>query len=262
MRGATKGEARRCRVMRTMDSPLATGVDSTRHGPWGASVIRSATRPVRAPFAILALLTRAVHGDSLLHEQFDGCSGLYPVSQYVVSDPYYEFRIADDFIVPPGADWSISQVAAEGGFFGGGFLPASFDVYFYDDASGSPGAALAACANPATSYNNLLDFFVVSLATPCVLSGGATRKTYWVSLQARVPDVSFADWGWHSRALTSGNASRIEYPGGVKGDACKSWRLKSDCLASESPYPDQCFGLAGDSPVIFANDFDGPAAGH
>jgi hypothetical protein len=215
-----------------------------------------------ASVAIVALLTSAVHASSLLYDQINSCGGNYLVSQYVESDTYYEFRAADDFLVPAGADWSIEQVTADGGFFGGGLFADSFDVFFYDDAAGAPGDAIAACANAGVPYVKSVNSFTVSLSAPCVLSGGTGGRAYWVSMQANVPDISYADWGWHERTVLTGNASRVEYPGGAEGSACLTWGLKTDCVgAFESANPDQCFSLSGVSPVIFGNDFEGPPAG-
>ena len=218
------------------------------------TIFRGATRRW-VGLGVIVMSTPALHATGVLYDQNNACGNTYIVSKNTIGDPYYESRVADDFFVPAGATWSLAQVVPTGGYFGGAQTAASFDVFFYEDAAGSPGNSIPACANAGISVTKTVNLFTAALQNTCSLSGGAGGRTYWFSAQANLADSPYTDWAWRERTVQTGNKARIEHPGGA---GCIPWGLKTDCVgAFEAATPDQCFALVGDSPIVFSNGFDG-----
>src|ERR1043166_7436174 len=107
---------------------------------------------------------------------------------------------ADDFVVPAGQTWNITEVDVAGEYSVGGGPAASFHVFFYSDSATLPGTLVATrLANTYTGGANAL----ITLTTPVVLGPG----TYWVSVQARQDDVSAGQWFWDNRLVISNSGA-------------------------------------------------------
>ena len=87
--------------------------------------------------------------------------------------------IADDFVVPAGQTWTITEVDAQGLYFNGPGPAASFNIFFYQNSGTLPGTNRVHRDGPAHMSNNA-GVFQVTLTAPAVLAAG----TYWVSVQA------------------------------------------------------------------------------
>src|SRR5438094_4807671 len=71
-------------------------------------------------------------------------------------DPFDSFA-ADDFVVPGGQTWNITEVDVSGEYSVGGGPAASFHVFFYSDTATLPGALVATrLANPYSGGANAL----------------------------------------------------------------------------------------------------------
>src|SRR5438093_1549452 len=96
---------------------------------------------------------------------------------------------ADDFVIPAGQTWTITEVDVAGEYTVGGGPAASFHVFFYSDTATLPGALVATrLANPYSGGANAL----ITLTSPVILTPG----TYWVAVQARQDDVPAGQWFW------------------------------------------------------------------
>src|SRR5262245_11241445 len=85
---------------------------------------------------------------------------------------------ADDFVVPAGQSWTITEVDVSGEYSTGGGPAASFHVFFYQDNLTLPGTLVATrLANP---YSNGASA-MITLTSSVTLGPG----TYWVAVQAR-----------------------------------------------------------------------------
>ena len=105
-----------------------------------------------------------------------------------VNDPFDTFA-ADDFVVPAGQTWTISEVDVAGEYGNGPGPAASFNVFFYTDSATLPGTLIATrLANPFSNGANAM----ITLTSPVVLTAG----TYWVSVQAREDFTPFGQWFW------------------------------------------------------------------
>ena len=142
-----------------------------------------------------------------------------PSQVFEPANTAFNSQSADDFTVPAGAGWSITQITTRGINTGGG-VPTSVNVFFYANSAGNlPGAAIA-------SYNNVATFvrtganYVVTLPTALNLTGG----TYWMSFQVNMPFVGQGQWFWGNfGAANIGNQYAWQNPGGGFGTPCTSW---------------------------------------
>src|SRR6266540_1846667 len=118
---------------------------------------------------------------------------------------------ADDFVVPGGQTWNITEVDVAGEYSTGG--PAdSFHVFFYADSGTLPGA--------------------VTL----------TAGTYWVAVQARQDFGTAGQWFWDNRLIISNSGAAWQNPGGGFGVGCLTYGRKTTCLPTQNG-PDQLFRL-------------------
>ena len=153
-------------------------------------------------------------------------------------DAFDDF-VADDFVVPGGQTWNISEVDVQGLYFNCTTCgPAvSFNVFFYQDSATLPGTLVA--TRLANTYTGTTDF-VITLSSAVTLTPG----TYWVSVQARMDLAVGGQWGWQDRTIQSNSGAAFENPGG--GFACpggNGWVRKPTCVGTTSP--DQVFRLVG-----------------
>ena len=100
---------------------------------------------------------------------------------------------ADDFTVPSGNVWNIESIAVIGVYYG--TLPADcFEITFYEDNGGLPGAVIYHAT--AQSFIRTGDVFEVNLDVPLVLSAG----TYWFSAMTDMAFGSHYQWFWQPAA--------------------------------------------------------------
>src|SRR5207237_4218188 len=118
-----------------------------------------------------------------LYAQLNNAGTISTGSQdFETANNAFDDLTADDFVVPGGQTWNITEVDAQGVYFNGPGPAASFHVFIYQDSGGLPGTNVyTAMAQP---YVNNAGVFQITLTVPAVLASG----TYWVSVQARQDD--------------------------------------------------------------------------
>lgn len=197
-----------------------------------------------------------ITGDDVLYEQLDnpGTEGGLASQDYETANDAFDNQIADDFTIPQGQLWRITQVdvvASES-------VPLQwFNVYFFNDASGLPGTEVARRMALPFSDGTSTE---ISIDNPVFLGAG----TWWIAVQAR---LDFADgrWKWMSYALDNGAPAAIRNPGGGYGDiTCEEWTPLPTCVPSLTEH-DRLFRLHGAQVVnsgTFPPDefFDGETA--
>jgi hypothetical protein len=139
-------------------------------------------------------------------------------------------KAADDFAVPSGLSWSVETVLVR--TFGMD-TPEAFNISFYANSEGVPGAEVA--SKPGVTASGSAPE-VLSLGTPVVLGPG----TYWVSVQGT------DQWLWQNRTVITG--SPAAYSGGIPTGGCMAglpeWYIRArDCTMTGGP--DQMFRLDG-----------------
>jgi hypothetical protein len=175
----------------------------------------------------------------ILYDQYDNPA---PTPGGVTSQDFepaldnYDSFAADDFVVPAGQRWNITQVHVIGEYSEPPVPLDSFHVFFYRDSATLPGTLVASrVANP---YSGFVDF-VITLTSPVTLTEG----TYWVSVQAREDFNTSGQWFWDNRLVISNAGAAWQNPGGGFGAGCLTWGRKTSCLTQNGP--DQLFRLVG-----------------
>src|ERR1043166_492355 len=178
----------------------------------------------------------------ILYDQYDNAGTNATSSQdfEAAFDPFDDFT-ADDFVVPGGQTWNVSEVDIQGTYDGFTGPAIAFHVFFYQDSGGLPGTQVYAAMNqPYTTSNNIE--FVVNLTTPAVLGPG----TYWVSVQCRMDFNVGGQWYWQDRTVQSNNGAAWENPGGGFG-ICQTWGRRGDPAGCniDPGVPDQVYRIRG-----------------
>jgi hypothetical protein len=153
---------------------------------------------------------------------------------------FFDSQAADDFIVPAGQTWQLTEVDVLGEYDSTG-PAASFHVFFYENGVGDlPGSLVASrLENPYTGSSD----FVITLSEPVTLPEGH----YWVSVQARQDITQAGFWLWHNRTVQSNSGAAWQNPGNGFGTECVVWIRKITCAALGETAPDQVFRLVGTS---------------
>jgi hypothetical protein len=201
--------------------------------------------------AATAALTVAVaptaSSAAVLYDQTDhqGADGFG--SNAFAADPAFSDQIADDFVVPPGQHWALSEVDVFG-FSTGPTIP-SVNVFLYANAGTLPGTQLFAQNNIAAPGG--ANFTIPLTGAPTLDPG-----TYWVSAQANAPSGS--QWSWYDRTPQSGNPAAYRQPGGT---GCTSWTARTTCFNADLTAPDQLFKLLGTFRQVLGIDKAGAGSG-
>jgi len=178
---------------------------------------------------------------SILYDQYDNFATKEPVNipsqDAETALDFFDSQAADDFIVPAGQIWHVTEVDVLAEYDSTG-PAASFHVFFYENGAGDlPGILVASrLENPYTGSND----FVITLTEPVTLPEGH----YWVSVQAL--DITQAGfWLWHNRTVQSNSGAAWQNPGNGFGTGCVIWVRKTACAQLSQIAPDQVFSLIG-----------------
>jgi hypothetical protein len=173
----------------------------------------------------------------ILYDQLDNPGTFSPVSQEFPDEPDFTAFTADDFFVPGGQSWRITEVYAQGVYFNGSGPANNFNVFFYQDNGGLPGTQVYSAT--AQQYVNVDGVFGVTLSRAATLTSGI----YWVSVQAHMPVDPNGQWGWTDRTVQANSPAAWQNPSGGFG-ICPIWDLRTTCVG-DPPAPDQMFRLIG-----------------
>ena len=164
----------------------------------------------------------------VLYDQHGTDSGIGIVSQNFESAfDAYDAQAADDFTVPAGQTWKVTEVDASGVYFGG-YGPARDEtVTFYKNKKGHPGKQKASVTAAGSDSGGT---FAISLGKKGVkLKGGAKGTTYWVSVVANMDFGVGGEWGWENQTTAVGNPAQWQNPGGGFG-VCPTWDDENVCI--------------------------------
>ena len=161
----------------------------------------------------------------VLYDQYNNASTAASLSSTFTDFPTFNADLADDFVVPGGQTWNVQSIDADGLYFNGPGPAASFNVFFYADNGGLPGAQVFSATNQPFTQNG--STFTVNLASPAVLTAG----TYWVEMQGNMTFNPNGEWGWTDRTVQSNNPAAWQNPGGGFG-MCPTWTVKTVCIPS------------------------------
>jgi hypothetical protein len=181
-------------------------------------------------------------GAKLLYSQNSNDAGNFIDSQNFTSDfsPTYNNQGADDFVVPKGSAWTISEIDVTGAYFNGSGPAISENIIFYKDKKSEPGIPVKN-----GSFKNLNGSggpnFVIKLPRKGIeLRAGK----YWVSVIANIGFDGGGQWGWEVNGAQHGNEAMWQNPDNGFGTDCITWKTIESCLARG---PDLMFALQGTS---------------
>jgi hypothetical protein len=180
--------------------------------------------------------------ETVLYDQYDNFSTKefpnIPSQDAETALDFFDSQAADDFIVPAGQAWQVTEVDVLGEYDSAG-PAASFHVFFYQNGAGDlPGTLVASrLENPYTGSND----FVITLTEPIIVPEGH----YWVSVQARQDITQAGFWLWHNRTVQSNSGAAWQNPGNGFGTGCVVWVRRTACAQLAQTAPDQVFRLIG-----------------
>jgi hypothetical protein len=146
--------------------------------------------------------------------------------------------------VPTTQIWTVGQVVAKGVYFNGPGPASTFNVTFYSNVAGFPGAVVPGGTYTLLAYtfvSGTPSTFTICLPTPLVLTPG----TYWVSIQANMNFTPFGEWGWTDRTTTSNSAAVWQNPGMGFGTGCTAYGRRGTSCGIDPTAPDQSFQIRG-----------------
>jgi hypothetical protein len=210
-----------------------------------SSIREPGSEPVmtgRASSAVTSGLTRSsavrslrmpVYPHVVLYDQYDNDLNNGIVSANRTDSPPLSAEAADNFVVPGGQTWTVTEVDIRSPL--GFTAPTSFAVNFYlDNGSGFPGTQVYTSSGLAVTGN---PDYIITLTVPAVLTSG----TYWVSA---VGTITGTNWYWEGRSITNNTYSTAwRNPGGGYGTPCTDWGRLTTCIGIN--WPDQMFRIVG-----------------
>jgi len=178
-------------------------------------------------------LTRAI-----LWAQMTPSDGLIASQDFEASFDAYDCKGADDFVVTDGP-WTVGVIKFLGGYWNGSGPAQSFNIEFYNNNAGIPGASIVSFTNlpyTAVAVGSIFEFTVYIPAQ--VFANGH----YWISIQARMDYGTGGQYGWQPHAPPQvQNERHWINPGGGFG-CCTSWTPGTTVWPSQVAR-DLCFQL-------------------
>ena len=176
----------------------------------------------------------------ILYDQFDSFSTSAVITQdFEDARNVLDSEAADDFVVPAGQQWNISEVDIYGIYLGGE-PPTSVHVRFYRNAAGDlPGVMLAERLDQ--TYKVSFGEILITVAPPVDLGPG----TYWVGVQARLDNAPGNRYAaWVMRTVLSNAGAAWKNPGNGWHTGCTMFQRRPTCIP-EFQDPDQVYRLRG-----------------
>ena len=221
--------------MLLLAAAAAFAMSASAAGPSASSFgtgAKAGTKPAQGP-------------DATLYDQNDDANGVGIVSQnFEATFDAYDAQGADDFAVPSGQCWKITEVDVSGVYFNGSGPAPSVHVTIYKQKGGAPNEAAIVADYPSVVPADSAGSYAITLPTAAKAKGG---KKYWVSVYANMDFQVGGEWGWSTRNTQSGTAAMWKNPGGGFGTGCSAYGDMITCLGALGQGPDFMFALKGKS---------------
>jgi hypothetical protein len=173
-----------------------------------------------------------------LYDQTARDSGISIVSQNFESTfDAYDCQAADDFVVPDGAKWRVTEIDILGTTFNGSGKADSENLLIYKNKRSKPGKVVA-------EYDGIVGAevngsFFIGLGRGVRLKPGH----YWLSFQANESFNLQGEWGWEASEDVVGLPSLWRNPGDGFETGCTDWTTETECIPDGQG--DQMFALKG-----------------
>jgi hypothetical protein len=181
---------------------------------------------------------------AVLYDQNDNDSGSNVTSQNFESIyDAYDTQSADDFTVPAGVKWKLTEVDVTGAYSVAGPVSSMHVTIYMASKKGQPKKVVADFPE-VFGTDNGTGSFELPLPSKVTLKPG----TYWVSVQANMDFDVGGQWFWQNRSVVSGMGALWQNPGDGFGTGCVSYADESACLGTG--VGDKMFTLRGKVKVI------------
>jgi len=220
--------------MLLLAAAAAFAMSATAAGPGASSAgtgAKAGVKPAQGP-------------DATLYDQNNNSTGIGIVSQnFEATFDAYDAQGADDFQVPSGECWKITEVDVSGVYFNGSGPASSVHVTFYKQKAGAPNESGIIADFPAIVPVDSAGSFTIAL--PSAVKAKSNKK-YWVSVAANLDFQVGGEWGWDTNASQAGTAAMWKNPGGGFATGCSAYTDLNTCIPSGEG-PDYMFALKGKS---------------
>ena len=160
---------------------------------------------------------------------------------FLAPNQAYDSEAADDFVVPAGSTWTLTEVEVTGSSTGSSRYGTSFRVRVYNSSGSTPGGTVLLDRTSVATGSG--GSYVLPLSNAPALPAG----TYWLSVQSVVGSAPGSQWYWNRTTGAEVDFFRVwRNPGGGYGTNCTSF--SSACFGSGGP--DLSFRLVGDEGAI------------
>lgn len=152
----------------------------------------------------------------------------------------YSDQAADDFAVPSGQVWKITEVDVSGRYYNNTAKASSENVIFYKNENGKPGTPVMNGMFANLIGTDSAGNFLIELPGKGLKLGPGR---YWVSVIINLGFYEQGDlWGWDANRKKHGKQAMWQNPEGGFG-YCQTWDTIENC--AQSPGPDLMFALRG-----------------
>lgn len=203
-----------------------------------------------APSVQAATAAPVPSGAAILFTQTGAAVNGVPAQNFETLYDAYDSEAADDFTVPAGG-WAVSSVnfAITGSAAPSNPATATWNITFYSDSAGAPGAADAGCtytALAATGVTATGGTAVVALPTQCTLTAGV----HWFSAQSNLDATTDGQTFWRNFAAPAVGASAVfRNPNDGFGTGCTTFMPIATCAVGGSN-PNLIFQLLGQTTPV------------
>ena len=178
---------------------------------------------------------------AVLYDQMNNAS-MYGVSSHIsYVDSDYNDYAADDFIVPVGQSWTISQVEIQVDLPAGGSTIGYPNVYIYMDGGAGPGIQVYSIDQITPTSNQSNPHITLPINPHVSLPPGR----YWLTVQGNLYPGGIGNWNWLARTTFSLYPGYWKNPGDGWDTGCVAWSYRHNCQGPLAIPLDHMFRLNG-----------------
>jgi hypothetical protein len=166
-------------------------------------------------------------GTDLLYGQSDNDNGQGIVAQnFETAFDAYDSEAADDFTVPAGKIWKVTEIHVDGTYFDGAGSADSFNVSFY---ASKTGALIQSCPDASYYFDTQAD-----LGSEYIRCAARLKKgRYFVAIQANMDFSAGGQWGWLTNDTVRQRPSLWRNPADGFQTGCIEFEATATCIDAE-----------------------------